>query len=79
MAAFSTSLDLNSRVKYSSAELMIIRDRLVITISPKLKSALGRHDNGVAQQSTGSNRQEETMCPKTEERKAGGHAGPAKG
>ena len=41
-AAFGTSFVLSSRVKYSSTELMIIRDSSVITISPKLKSALGR-------------------------------------
>ena len=41
-ATFGTSLELNLCVKYSLTELMVIRDGLFITISPKLKSALGR-------------------------------------
>ncbi len=41
-AIFSTSLALNLRIKYSPTELMVIMDSLVITISLKLKSELGR-------------------------------------
>ncbi len=41
-AVSSTSLALNLRIKYSPTELMVIMDSSVITISPKLKSALGR-------------------------------------
>lgn len=40
--ALSTSSVLNLCTKYNSAERKAIRNNLAITISPKLKSALGR-------------------------------------
>lgn len=81
-AAFSTSLVLNSCVKYSSVELMV-RDNLATTNSSKLPiwKTAAPEENGVAQQLTlpGSSGQEEKMPPKTAERKAGRCARPAKG